>query len=122
MCTFGNKFILDDRYQVCSCGKHLWSIRRNKVITITEKTRVVDNQKNYHKATTYIHDISGFEKQIPNTGQHLWFSSRVFFVMILVFAFVVFHFSFFCQEKYNRFDSNKLFKYVIGMSGLKKDF
>lgn len=33
MCTF-NKDIIASFYQVCSCGKHMWSMRAQKVINI----------------------------------------------------------------------------------------
>lgn len=33
-CSFADAFILDGRYQLCTCGKHIWSCRAQRTIRI----------------------------------------------------------------------------------------
>ena len=47
-CKFTDEFIHDGRYQVCSCGRHLWSMRAQKIMNASRRSLMltIDDQGN----------------------------------------------------------------------------
>lgn len=87
MCTFDN-IILGGLYQICTCKRHLWSIRANCVITLNEKgfcllSDIHGTRFKFYPTQYEIEDKT--ERQI--TSKTLVFC---LLVSLLTFAFITF--------------------------------